>query len=194
MSPTEGGPIPSEAARSLVGALRFCRFDRTAASAFDPSPAAALRSFWAAFYGLPFYAVALALGLWHSPHRPDDLWLYALVQVIAYVAHTAAFPLGVLGLARLLGHVAQWPLFVTAQNWFGLPQVVALLVCVTLDQTGVLGPVGLALLLAVQLYSFAVEGFISWATLGVKPLAAFAIVLLDIVIGFGIDELTAGLF
>lgn len=194
MNAPEAKPVQSEMSRSLSGALRFCRFDRTAITAFDPSPAAALRSFAAALYGLPFYAGVLALDLWQSPHMPADLWLYGLIQLIAYVAHTAGFPLAVLALARFLGHVAQWPLFVTAQNWFGLLQIAAQLVCLTLDRSGILGPAGTAVLVAVVVYSLVVEVFVSRVALGVSLLASIAVVLLDIVIGVGIDQITAGLF
>ena len=191
MNAPDAMPVPSETARSIAGALRFWRFDRAAVGVFDPSPAAALRSFMAALYGLPFYAAVLALDVWQSQHMPDDLWLYALVQFIAYVTHTAGFPLAVLGLTRFLGHGAQWPLFVTAQNWFGLPQVVVLLLCVVVDRSGILGPIGGFILVAVQFYSLAVEAFVSRVTLGVDAVAAFAIVLLDIVIGVGIDQVAA---
>ena len=194
MTTPEAKPVRSETIRSIAGALRFCRFDRTAATAFDPSPATALRSFMAALYRLPFYVGVLALNLWQSAHLPDDLWLYGLIQLIAYVAHTAAFPLAVLALVRFLGHVAQWPLFVTAQNWFRLLQISAQLACLVLDRSGILGSVGTAVLVAVVLYSLFVEVFVSQMTLGVSLLASIAVVLLDIVIGVGIDQLTDTLF
>ncbi len=184
----------SETVRSILGALRFCRFDVRAVAAFDPSPAAAIRSFTAALYGLPFYTAIRAVDVWQSTHKPDDLGLYALVQLIAYVAQVAGFPLAVLGLTRFLGHVEQWPLFVTAQNWFGLPQAVAVAIAVALDYAGVLGSAGGVIPIALWFYSLAVEAFISRATLGVNALAAVAIVLLDLVIGFGIDQLASTLF
>jgi hypothetical protein len=193
MNPPDAAPASSETARSIAGALRFCRFDAGAVTVFDPSPATALRSFLAPLYGLPFYVAILALDLWHAPRMPDDLALYALVQLIAYVAQVAGFPLAVLGLTRFLGHVEQWPLFVTAQNWFGLPQVAFVLVAVIIDRSGILGSAGALIAIALWFYSLAVEAFISRVTLGVNPLAAVAIVLLDVVIGVGIDKLTAGL-
>ena len=194
MNAPDAAPVRSETIRSIAGALRFFKFDRTAVAAFDPSPAAALRSFMAAFYGLPLYAGVLALDLWQSAHMPGDLWLYGMVQPIAYVAHTAGFPLAVLVLARFLGHVGQWPLFVTAVNWLGLLQITAQLACTILDRSGILGQVGTALLVAVLVYSLFVEVFVARTTLGVSLLAAVAVVLLDIVIGVGIDQLTATLF
>jgi hypothetical protein len=187
-------PAPSETIRALSGALRFWKLDPTAVAAFDPTPAAAKRSFLAALYGLPIYAVVLALDVWHSADPPTDLWTYALVQAIAYVVHTAGFPLAVLGMARVLGHAQQWPLFVTAQNWFGLPQVAALMATVVLDQSGILGVLGAIILVMVQIYSLVVEGYIAKVTLGVTALASFAIVLLDIVLGVGIDQLAVRLF
>jgi hypothetical protein len=188
-------PVPSETIRALAGALRFCKLDFAAVAAFDPGPDAAKRSFWAAVYGVPFYAALLALNLWQSAaDKPADLGTYALVQAIAYVVHTAGFPLAVLGLARLLGHAGQWPLFVTAQNWLGLIQLVALLATIVLDQSGILGVVGTLLLIGVQLYSLVVEGYVAKVTLGVTVTASCAIVLLDIVFGVGIDQLAVRLF
>lgn len=187
-------PVPSETTRSLAAAFRFWRMDRTAAAAFDPGSAAALRSFLAALYGVPFYAGVLALDLWHAPDRPADLWIYGLVQAIAYVIHTAGFPLAVLGIARVTGHIEQWPLFVTAQNWFGLTQVMALLATLVLDQSGILGTVGTLLMVGAQFYLLFIEGFIASVTLGVSPLACVAIVLLDVVFGVGIDQLAVRLF
>ena len=187
-------PVASETVRSVAGALRLCKFDRTAVAAFDPGIGAAKRSFMAALYGAPFYAGVLALDVWHAADKPDDLWVYALVQALAYVIHTAGFPLAVLGLVRLLGPAGQWPLFVTVQNWFGLPQVAVLLACVVLDQSGILGPVGALLLVLFQLYSLGVEAFIACVTLGVSALAGFAVVLLDLVLGVGIDQFASALF
>jgi hypothetical protein len=194
MTEPEAMPVTSETVRSIAGALRFCKLDATAAAAFDPGTGAAKRSFMAALYGVPFYAGVLALDVWQGTDKPSDLWLYALVQAIAYVMHTAGFPLAVLGLARILGHAEQWPLFVTTQNWFGLPQVVALLGCVVLDRSGILGPVGALFLVMVQFYSLGIEAYITRVTLGVTALASFAVVLLDIVLGVGIDQVAATLF
>lgn len=187
-------PVASETIRSLAGALRLCKFDRTAVAAFDPGVGATKRSFMAALYGAPFYAGVLALDVWHAADKPGDLWVYALVQAIAYVVHTAGFPLAVLGLVRLLGPVGQWPLFVTVQNWFGLPQVAILFAGVVLDQSGILGPVGALLLVLFQLYSLCVEAYIACVTLRVGALAGFAVVLLDLVLGIGIDEFAISLF
>ena len=187
-------PVPSETIRALAGALRFYKLDFAAVAAFDPGPEAAKRSFWAAVYGAPFYAAVLALDLWQSTTKPADIGVYSLVQVIAYVVHTAGFPLAVLGLARLLGHARQWPLFVTAQNWIGLIQLMALFVTIVLDQSGILGVVGTLLLIGVQLYALVVEAYVAKVTLGVTATASCAIVLLDIVFGVGVDQLAARLF
>jgi len=187
-------PAASETVRAVAASFRFWRMDRTAAAGFDPSPRAALRSFMAALYGVPFYAGVLALDLWHSADRPADLGTYALVQAIAYVIHTAGFPLAVLGMLRAIHHAEQWPLFVTAQNWFGLTQVAALLATLVLDQSHILGPVGAALLVGLQFYLLFIEGFIAAVTLGITPLACFAIVLLDVVFGVGIDQVAVSLF
>lgn len=187
-------PAPSETIRSLAGALRFCKFDFAAVAAFDPGAGAAKRSFMAVLYGVPFYAAVLAIDIWQSADKPADFWVYALVQAIAYIVHAAGFPLAVLGLARLLGHVEQWPLFVTAQNWLGLIQMVALFATVILDHSGILGVVGTLLLVGVQLYSLVVEGYVAKVTLGVTVTASCAIVLLDIVFGVGIDQLAVRLF
>jgi len=188
-------PVPSETIRALAGALRFCKFDFAAVASFDPGPDAAKRSFWAAAYGVPFYAAVLALDLWQSTaDKPTDLGIYALVQAIGYVVQTAGFPLAVLGLARLLGHARQWPLFVTAQNWTSFIQVVALFVAIVVDQSGILGVVGTLLLIGVQTYALVVEGYVAKVTLGVTATASCAIVLLDIVFGVGVDQLAARLF
>ena len=194
MTKTSPPPAPSETIQSLAGALRFYKLDFAAVAAFDPSAAATKRSFWAALYGAPFYAAVLALDVWQSSDKPSDFGVYALVQVIAYVVHTVGFPLAVLGLARLLGHAGQWPLFVTVQNWTSLLQLLGLLVTVVLDQSGILGPVGALLLIGVQLYALVVEAYVAKVTLGVTITASCAIVLLDIVIGVGIDQLAVRLF
>lgn len=194
MTDPETTPVPSETIRSLAAALRFFRLDFAAVTAFDPGTDAAKRSFLAALYGVPLYAAMLALDIWQAPNKPADLWVYALVQAIAYVIHTAGFPLAVLGMARLLGHAQQWPLFVTAQNWLGLVQLMALLATVVLDQSGILGAVGTLLLVLVQLYALVVEVCVAKVTLGVTVAASCAVVLLDIVFGVGIDQLAVRLF
>ncbi|GGF08752.1 hypothetical protein GCM10011611_12780 [Aliidongia dinghuensis] len=189
MNPPDAAPVRSETVRSLAGALRFLKFDLRAIAAFDPSTGAAIRSFMAALYGVPIYAGLLALDLLQAEKQPADLGVYALVQLIAYIARTAAFPLAVLGLARILGHVEQWPLFVTAMNWFGLVQITVQLAATILDQSGILGATGSVLAQVVLLYLLTAEAFVAWAALSAPALAGFAVVLLDIVIGVGIDKI-----
>jgi len=181
----------SETLRALRGAARFCRFDPAAVAEFDPGVNATKRSFMAALYCVPFNVAIVALDLQHAKAPPDDLSLFALVQIIAYVIQVAGFPLVLFGLTRFLG-VVEWPLFVTAQNWFALPAIAALSICILLDYSGTLGgEAGAVLFLLVQGYAFAVEAFIARVTLGVTALASIAIVLLDYVIGIGVDRLAA---
>jgi hypothetical protein len=187
-------PIESETRRAISGAIRFCKFDPGAVADFDPGLGAATRSFMAALYCVPFTVAIIALDLFYTKQPPDDLGIYVLVQALAYVIHTAGFPLAMLGLARFLGLVERWPLFVTAQNWLSLPAVAALSLCVLLDYSGILGQqVGAVLFLLVQGYVFSVEAFIARVTLGVTVLASVAVVLLDFVIGIAVDRLAAGL-
>jgi len=182
----------SETLRALRGAARFCRFDPAAVAEFDPGVNATKRSFMAALYCVPFNVAIVALDLQHAKAPPDDLSLFALVQIIAYVIQVAGFPLVLFGLTRFLGVVERWPLFVTAQNWFALPAIAALSICILLDYSGTLGgEAGAVLFLLVQGYAFAVEAFIARVTLGVTALASIAIVLLDYVIGIGVDRLAA---
>jgi len=184
----------SETLRALKGAVRFCRFDPAAVAEFDPGLGAAKRSFMAALYCVPFNVAIVALDLQHAKAAPDDLALFALVQLSAYVIQVAGFPLALFGLTRFLGVVERWPLFVTAQNWFALPAIAALTLCILLDYSGTLGgEAGAVLFLLVQGYAFSVEAFIARVTLGVTALASIAIVLLDFVIGIGVDRLAAAL-
>jgi hypothetical protein len=187
-------PAESETRRAISGAIRFCKFDLGAVAEFDPGLGAAKRSFMAALYCVPFTVAIIALDLFYTKQPPDDLWTYALVQAIAYVIHTAGFPLAMLGLARFLGLVERWPLFVTAQNWLSLPAVATLSICVLLDYSGIIGQqLGAVLFLLVQGYVFSVEAFIARVTLGVTVLASIAVVLLDFVIGIGVDRIAASL-
>jgi uncharacterized membrane protein len=143
---------------------------------------------------VPFTVAIIALDVSYAKQKPDDLWLYALVQAIAYVIHAVGFPLAMLSLARFLGIVERWPLFVTAQNWLSLPAVAALSICVLLDYSGIFGQqAGAVLFLLVQGYVFTVEAFIARVTLGVTALASIAIVLLDFVIGIAVDRIAVTL-
>jgi hypothetical protein len=187
-------PAASETMRAIAGAVRFCRFDPAAVAEFDPGLGAAKRSFMAALYCVPFTVAIIALDVSYAKQQPDDLWLYALVQAIAYVIHAAGFPLAMLSLARFLGIAERWPLFVTAQNWLSLPAVAALSICVLLDYSGSFGQqAGALLFLLVQGYVFSVEAFIARVTLGVTALASIAIVLLDFVIGIAVDRIAVTL-
>lgn len=100
----------------LTAALRLFLRDPAALSAFDGSTAEARRSFAAALFALPIYALLVLIG-------PDAVasrrgaFEGALLHVIFYVLIWTVWPVVAVHLTRFVDRREKYPLYLTAYNW-----------------------------------------------------------------------------
>lgn len=111
-----------EVASSLRAAARLFVLDRDAMAGFNLTIEGFWRSFFAAAFGLPYYAVVL----W-GPYRDGEVGL--LAATAAYVLSWVLFPALAAVLARLLNLGRNYIGYIVAFNWAGalMPQPLLLL-------------------------------------------------------------------
>ena len=110
-----------ETTRSLYGAYRLARFDAGGMAFFDTSVGGFWRSFYAAAFVAPFYAILLALryGLEIDPPHPMRFFL---LYADAYVISWLAFPVVMAGLSRIILRQAHFKRYIVAYNWAAVLQ------------------------------------------------------------------------
>jgi len=195
-------PGLAEILRSLHGAWRLLLLDRRAITAFDPSPHAALRSFWVVVVTLPLYLANTAISLDPTGELSTtrgllaDLVDYALSWVIPLIVFYA--------LVRWYGRGERFWLLVSALNWTQIIQAVGSLIATGLflaagtlvDPNAVESApavptliAGLVALLAMFLFAamLAYEWYVAWVTLEAGVALPTAAVLFDLVIGIGVS-------
>ena len=175
-------PTLREMTYALFGALRLARFDVSGLTFFDPSAAAALRSFIAALVILPIYILLIVV-------RPvadvgDTSWpTLMVVEAIAYVCSWTAYALVMDEITRLLDRGTRYPLFLSVYNWTSVVQMMVYLPTVMIAQSGVL-PIDLSesleflVTLAILIYQW----FITKLTLEIPGLTAAGLVLIDMLL------------
>jgi hypothetical protein len=175
-------PTFHEIVYALFGALRLARFDVSGLTFFDPSAAAALRSFTAALVVLPIYILLILV-------RPAEdgegaSWpTLMVVEAIAYVCSWTAYALVMDEVSRLLDRGPRYPLFLSVYNWSSVVQMMVYLPTVMIAQSGVL-PVDLSesleflVTLAILIYQW----FTTKLTLEIPGLTAAGLVLIDMLL------------
>jgi hypothetical protein len=185
-------PTSAEAIRALFAAWRLFLGDRAAAGLFDASSRGFFASFAAILYVLPFLALILVAE--RAQLRVPDP---ATFSEVAFVA------------VRLLGFVVEWFLFlglmvwavrllragrgfgayVVAHNWTAVIIAAAFLAPIGLG--AVLGGGILVTLVAVVVYALALRCLftVATATLGLRPVEAFAVVLAELVLAIAVAAL-----
>jgi len=186
-------------ARAGIRAAWLFFIDRPGAAEEVPQGRSAfLRSFAAFFLALPFYAVEIAFRQGDAVAIPGGVILAAetewVSRIVALALGWIALPL-VLGILRKpLGIAATYERFVVARNWGSVLVAVAYAAIAPFPTVGgSLGEIGGILSLAVL---FLVVRFLYVAArraLGVGVVAAAAVVLLALVLGWVIDAATSGL-
>lgn len=168
--------------RALAGALLLARFNRAGLALMGDTPDAAWRSFRAAFYALPLYAVLLAAEPGSVPNSAPSLQV-ALVEAIAYVVGWTAFAVVMIPFARNLGRLDRYPLFLGAYNWTSLVQIAALTVATLPVWAGLLpADAGATLVTAVTLGCLVYEWFVIRTALEIGPFSAAGAVVVDLLL------------
>jgi hypothetical protein len=181
-----------EVSHGLYGAWRLARRDRAAMAWFDRSLPGAMRSFWAAAICYPGFLVLLLLRLSGPDLQSPAVYRILLVETIGYVIGWAAYPLLALPFCRWLAPEERALGFIIAYNWSQVLQTALLLPVAAFSALDVaplytVAYVGTIAYLAILVY----EWFIARIALDAGALPATALVLLDVVIGAMLSQVTS---
>ena len=111
-----------EIAAALYGAVRLARGDAHGIDFFEDSVDGFWKSFWAAAIVAPAYAILLAINLDDAEIKSGILRI-AIVELTAYVAGWAAFPLAMHYVAEFMDREERYLRYIAAANWCAVIQV-----------------------------------------------------------------------
>src|SRR5690606_28113057 len=131
LRPTGLMPDRGEVLSGLFGAYRLAWFDPSGMAHFNLTVVGFWRSFFAAVWVAPAYAILVGMQL-AAETEEFNLALVFLVEAIAYVLAWAAFPLAAVVLTRLLGLDRNYVALIVAVNWTAVLQTGAFLAVVLL--------------------------------------------------------------
>jgi len=188
-----------EVNRSFRGALDLLNRRVEGLKAFDMSEHGFWRSFAAIWLTLPAYIVSLAferlrLGL-VQPDRTllDSLWIDAVVA-LGHVAGFVALPVAMIWITRTFRMTGRYVPFVIVTNWITVLGLLVLSVPAMLLLLGWATPSLASLFgIAFSIIVLRLQWFATKATLGISGLAAFAIVLLALVLNSFVGTIMRGL-
>lgn len=176
-------------ARSVFGAWRLARFDRTGLTFLDGSRTGAIRSFWAAVLLLPPFAVLKLIYYWPIlGDYPPLPWL--TIEGLFYVIKWAA-PAVVLHLiAEVLDRRHRFHLALTAYNWSTVIQTAILLVVVVAGAVGLLPAALVQTLILIVLVGLLIYiGFVLRVSLDVSVPIASLLVAMDLAFSLTLNHL-----
>lgn len=185
-------PSKREVVASLYGVWRLAHFDPRGHAFFDTSSGGVRRSFFAAVLVAPLYL--LMLTLLPPENAGGDPARYGLVEGIAYCITWTAYPVMVEELSRRFGVRSRFESYLTAYNWSMVLQYVAF---VPLSIFVGLGLVSADLGELCWLVAFALMSaylwFVARSGLGVTPMTAAGLVIVDVLISVLIDAVATSL-
>ena len=180
-----------EASRALIGAWRLARLDRAAMSWFECTLPGALHSFWAAAICYPGFVALLVLRLDPAHIQAIGLPRILLVETIGYVVGWTAYPLCALPFCRWLTREDKALGFIVAYNWAQVLQTGLLL---ALALFSMVAPISITAAAYIEAFAYLAlliyEWFIASIALEAGGLAATALVLLDVVLGASLSQIT----
>ena len=204
-------PSLTELWRALHGAWRLAFLDaRRGLADFDGSRSGGLRSFCALALLLPINAAIL----WVKDFTPGDADVgphNILVDLLGPLAAWLVLILIMYGLVSWHGRVERFWLFVSTYNWTQVPLGVVILLSVVLatgasaiadpnaDPANVtmlawsVAHLGLGIALTLQLGTLVYEWYVAWVALDSGIPLSIIVVLLDIVMGVGLNHLSVAL-
>ena len=182
-----------EAAYSLYGAYRLARLDAGGMAYFDASLGGFWRSFYAAAFVAPFFALLLALRYADGVVAASPL-RYAAVEAIAYVIAWVAFPVVMLTVVQMLDRERRLIGYIVAYNWAAVLQNALYLPIPMMGITGlfavnVANGLGMLALILILVYTW----FITKTALEVSAPAAAGIVALDLGLSIFITSVADGM-
>lgn len=197
---------PGYVRHALATALRVARFDKGAMAEFDHSFEGFFRSFIGIALCAPLYILVLvaerrlATDLAASTPElsgaglpPPGLGYFAF-EAATYLLEWLAFPLVMIGIARLIGAGARYVPYIIAYNWSGVLVLTATTIPYILYLFGVVSLTGVVILYyPVAIFTFIYRWRIARDGLQIAPLTATGIVLLDFLLSVLVALLAAKL-
>jgi hypothetical protein len=184
-----------EATHALYGAWRLACRDPGAMAWFDRSREGCIRSFWSAAICYPGFVALLLLRLTPAQTQNAGVPEIVLIESIGYVIGWTAYPLAALAIGRRIATEEKALGFITAYNWSQVLQTLLLLPVAVVGALDILPDYTVAFAdtvayLAILIY----EWFIARISLEKGALPALSLVLLDVVLGAFLSELTQSLY
>lgn len=180
-----------EATYGLYGAWRLIFRDRGAMKFFDCSLGGAIRSFWAAPLAYPGFLALLMLRMAGEDVGAADVVRTLIVVTIGYVIGWCAYPLTALPFCRWVAPEERALGFIIAYNWSQVPQTVLLLAVAAVGALHVAPLYVIAFVSTVAyLATLVYEWFIARIALDAGALPATALVLLDVLLGALLSQVT----
>lgn len=195
-------PSAQEIRASLRGALRLFLFDPHGVAYFNVTIEGFWRSFFAAVLIAPLYFTIVVIerdlakglidaGLVTGPVAVPTLKQTLVAEAFAYPANVVAFPLAMVGIARILKVTGRYVPYVIAYNWSSVIVVTLRLLPLALFASGLLGAGAAATpifvtFLVVLIYRW----YLARVALGVGGATAFALVLIDLMLVLLIEGAT----
>jgi hypothetical protein len=177
----------------MYGAWRLARLDPAAMAWFEPGVAGVWRSFWAAAICYPAFLLLISWRVEPAQWASAGGWRILLVESIGYVVGWTAFPLVILPFCRWLERDEQSLDFITAYNWSQVLQT-ALTVAALLAIRALPQPAAGPLYLAILMVQLGYEWFIARTALEAGGVAAAVVVLIDLVLGEAVNQITQSLY
>jgi hypothetical protein len=177
-------PDQEEVFRSIYGAYRLARLDRSGMGHFNLSVEGFWRSFFAAVLVAPGYALLVMQDLLGRPEEVSPAWAL-VIETLGYAIGWAAFPLVAIVVTQLLGLSRNYAAMIIAANWAAVIQIGLFVVAVGL---GFVLPslAGFTVTLAtVAILSY--QWFVFRTALGTTSGIAIALVLLDLLLNSAVS-------
>ncbi|MBF0561324.1 MAG: hypothetical protein HQL37_04750 [Alphaproteobacteria bacterium] len=184
---------PGEVSRALFGVWRLARLDAGGFAWFDTSLQGVRRSFQVAYLVAPIYLMESVLAF------PEHATLanvvrFAILRVLAYVILWTAWPVLLFELARILGCGTHYARYLVAYNWFRMVEASFLIPVILLQRLPfVPGTTVETVILALTVLLIVYNWFIARVGLGLTGTAAFAMVVIDLLLSEIIDITAASL-
>ena len=179
--------VATSVASGMHAALLLARGRPDGMRYVEDDMAGAARSFWALVVCLPLFVALRQLDA--EAGVADDVHAFVL-DLLTFVIGWVGFALVSLQVVLAMGRAHRWPRFIVIWYWCN---VVLCLIVLAASLPGLLGApavVDQSALLIAKGWSLWLEWFAIRLALGISPLAAVGMVVLDLCIGIGLAALT----
>lgn len=184
-------PNGNEMTKALKGLVALLRRQPDAFTYFDASPRGFWHSLRIAIVLFPLWLLVLADQL---PHMSiADPVRYCAFQAVGYAISWLAYPLAMVMISDYLGRWPRYYTYMVAYNWFQIIQMLAWLPLLVLVDLGASRGLVAILWLATHAFLLAYGWLIVRRGLEVDAGAATALVIIDLLLGQIVDQVSTAL-